>query len=98
MISFLKDVFISARFSGSNPEALLGPNIRFTDRVFSAIGASKPPETSSATAFFFLASSCHFSIRKVESSARGEFFEEVFCSTSKQRNSLSLLQLAKLTN
>ena len=53
MISFLRDAFISSRFSGSTLGTLLGPAIRFSDGVFLAIEASKSPETSSATALLF---------------------------------------------
>ena len=52
-ISFLKDVFISSKFSGSILRVLLGPAIKSSDRIFSFTGVSKSPETSSATAFLF---------------------------------------------
>ena len=53
MISFLKDVFISSRFSGSRLRVLLGPATKFSGSQFSATEASNAPETGSATAFLF---------------------------------------------
>ena len=53
IISLLKDVFISSRFSGSILGFLLGPATRFSVVLFSAMEASKSPEASSATAFLF---------------------------------------------
>ena len=53
MISFLRDVFISVRLSGSILGTLLELATRFADGEFSFMEVSKSPETSSATAFLF---------------------------------------------
>ena len=98
MISFLRDVFISIILSGSVLGTLLELATRFSDGEFSVTEVSKSPETISATAFLFWLLVVIFAVRKVDSPAKGEFFEKDFCSTLKQRNSLSLLQLTKLTN
>ena len=53
MISFLIDVFISPKFSGSTLRVLQGPATRFSGCLLSATEASNSPETNSATAFLF---------------------------------------------
>ena len=53
MISFLRVVFISSKFSSSSLGFLLELAIRFSVELFSAKEASKYPDTNSATAFLF---------------------------------------------
>ena len=53
IISFLKDIFMSFKFSGCNLGNLLDLAMRFSGGLFSATEASKSPETSSATVFLY---------------------------------------------
>ena len=53
IISFLRVVFISSRFSSSSLGFLLELGIRFPVELFSVKEASKSPDTNSATAFLF---------------------------------------------
>ena len=78
IISFLSDVFISAKPSGSILGILLELATRISGGKFSVIEVSKSPETNSATAFLFWLLVVIFIERERESIfGKVEFFKDL---------------------
>ena len=88
IISFLRLVFISSRFSSSSLGFLLELGIRFSVELFSVREASKSPDANSAIAFLFWLLVVIFKVEISESLARIKFFKEIlsFRNFNEQQN------------
>ena len=85
-LSFLKDVFVSSKYSGSVLRVLLGPAIKSSDGIFSFTWVSKSPETSSAKSFLFWLLVFIFQVENSKSSVKLNSSKNVVFFSLLQRN------------